>query len=160
MVNSQKFERPLFTPATKAKSGHDENIDEARGREILGDEGFEQVRAQSLSIYERASRMAAERGIIIADTKFEFGLVDGEWILVDELLTPDSSRYWDAQRYQPGREQDSMDKQILRNYLATLDWDKSYPPPQLDPAILERTYEAYLEIFRRLFPERARECGA
>ncbi len=160
MGNSEKFPEPLFTPATKAKSGHDENIDETRARKILGERGFEEVREKSLWIYGQASRMAKEHGIIIADTKFEFGLVEGEWILVDELLTPDSSRYWDAQRYQPGSEQDSMDKQILRNHLATLDWDKSYPPPKLDSAILERTYEVYLEIFRRLFPERARECGA
>ncbi len=160
MVNGQKFATPLFTPATKAKSGHDENIDEKRAREILGDRAYEEIRRESLAIYEKASRMAAERGILIADTKFEFGFVNGDLILVDELLTPDSSRYWDAQKYEPGREQDSMDKQVLRNHLATLDWDKTPPAPELTPSILEHTYDAYLEIFTRLFPERARECVA
>ena len=159
MVNCQKLESPIFTPATKADEGHDENIDEATAAKIVGDEALRAVKAKTLEIYAKAREYAAARGILIADTKFEFGLIDGELALIDELLTPDSSRYWDAELYEAGREQDSMDKQILRNHLATLDWNRQYPPPRLDPAMLERVSEGYRAIFRRLFPEKAQELS-
>ena len=154
-----KLPQPIFTPATKAEEGHDENIDAEAARRIVGDEAFEAIESLSLKLYEDAVEYARGRGIIIADTKFEFGVIDGRLTLIDEMLTPDSSRYWDAERYEPGREQDSMDKQLLRNHLSSLDWDKTPPPPRLDEEILERTAQAYVAIFRRLFPERARECG-
>jgi phosphoribosylaminoimidazole-succinocarboxamide synthase len=159
MRNCQILEAPIFTPATKAEEGHDENIDAATAEGIVGAEAFAAIREKSLGLYSEARAFAASKGILIADTKFEFGLVEGELTLIDEMLTPDSSRYWDAEKYEVGREQDSMDKQILRNHLATLDWDKSYPPPRLDPAVLDRTAEGYITIFKRLFPESARECG-
>ncbi len=154
-----KLPHPIFTPATKAEEGHDENIDAARARSIVGEENFRAIEKLSLRLYEEAVSFAKERGILIADTKFEFGLVDGEPTLIDEMLTPDSSRYWDARLYEPGREQDSMDKQVLRNHLASLDWDKTPPPPTLSPEILGRTAKGYVAIFQRLFPERAQECG-
>jgi phosphoribosylaminoimidazole-succinocarboxamide synthase len=118
---------------------------------------MQRVRDRSLEIYDQARAYARERGIIIADTKFEFGVVDGELTIIDEMLTPDSSRFWDANKYEPGREQDSMDKQILRNYLQTLDWNRQYPAPVLDEKVLARVAEGYVEIFHRLFPERATE---
>jgi phosphoribosylaminoimidazole-succinocarboxamide synthase len=155
----EQLPEPLFTPATKADEGHDENISEARAAEIVGAAALAQVKQKTLEIYEFARAYARERGIIIADTKFEFGLVDGEITLIDEMLTPDSSRYWDADTYAPGREQDSMDKQILRNHLESLDWNRQPPPPRLDPAVLERVASGYVAIFHRLFGERARELG-
>ena len=155
----EELPEPIFTPATKADEGHDENISEEQAAEIIGAEPLAAVKRRSLELYDQARAFARERGILIADTKFEFGLVDGRLTLIDEMLTPDSSRYWDASRYEPGREQDSMDKQILRNHLAALDWDRNPPPPPLDPQVLERTAQGYVAIFRRLFPERARECG-
>jgi phosphoribosylaminoimidazole-succinocarboxamide synthase len=120
---------------------------------------MEAVRDKTFAVYTEAREYARERGIIIADTKFEFGLIDGELTIIDEMLTPDSSRFWDLEKYEPGREQDSMDKQILRNYLETLDWNRQYPPPQLDPAVLQRVADGYVAIFHRLFPERAQELG-
>lgn len=155
----EKLPEPIFTPATKAEEGHDENIDASQSVGIVGEENFRAIEEQSLSLYEEAVEYAGARGIIIADTKFEFGLIDGELHLIDEMLTPDSSRYWDAKSYELGREQDSMDKQVLRNHLSSLDWDKTPPPPTLDAAILERTVQGYITIFQRLFPEHARECG-
>jgi phosphoribosylaminoimidazole-succinocarboxamide synthase len=159
MQRCQQLPAPIFTPATKADEGHDENIDEATAATIVGESALAEIKKKSLWLYTEASRYARERGILIADTKFEFGLVDGELVLIDELLTPDSSRYWDAATYQPGREQDSLDKQILRNYLATLDWNKNPPPPSLDPAVLGKVAERYLDIFKRLFPQKAQERG-
>lgn len=155
----QQLPKPIFTPATKADEGHDENIDEDRAAEIVGREAMEAIREQSLWLYEAAREYAATKGIIIADTKFEFGEVDGQLTLIDEVLTPDSSRYWDAELYEAGRDQDSMDKQILRNYLGSLDWDKNYPAPKLDPAILQKVSDGYQAIFRRLFPEFAESRG-
>ena len=114
---------------------------------------------ETVRLYREAAEYARGRGIIIADTKFEFGLIDGELSIIDEMLTPDSSRFWDLEKYEPGREQDSMDKQILRNYLETLDWNRQYPPPHLDPKVLERVAAGYVEIFHRLFPDRAKELG-
>lgn len=157
--NCEILPSPIFTPATKADEGHDENISEERAAQIVGDDAVLAVKTKTLEIYGRAREYAAARGILIADTKFEFGLVDGELTMIDEMLTPDSSRYWDAEKYAPGREQDSMDKQILRNHLLTLDWNRQYPPPRLDPAILAQVAEGYVRIFRRLFPERAEELS-
>lgn len=159
MVRCEKLPHPLFTPATKADEGHDENISEERAAEIIGPDALRAVKAKTLEIFEFAGAYARERGIIIADTKFEFGRVGGEITLIDEMLTPDSSRYWNADTYEAGREQDSMDKQILRNYLETLDWNHQYPPPRLDPAVLERVAAGYVAIFHRLFPERAEKLG-
>ena len=132
-----ELDEPIFTPATKADEGHDENISEEDAAGIVGEENLRAVKRRSLELYDQAWAFARERGILIADTKFEFGLVGGELTLIDEMLTPDSSRYWDAASYEPGREQDSLDKQILRNHLAGLDWDRTPPPPRLDPAVLE-----------------------
>jgi phosphoribosylaminoimidazole-succinocarboxamide synthase len=155
----EELPQPIFTPATKADEGHDENISEAQAAEIIGQEAMEAVRDQTFAVYNEARDYARQRGIIIADTKFEFGLIDGELSIIDEMLTPDSSRFWDLEKYEPGREQDSMDKQILRNYLETLDWNRQYPPPQLDPAVLQRVADGYVAIFHRLFPDRAKELG-
>ena len=159
MVRCQQLPEPLFTPATKADEGHDENISEERTAELIGRDAMLAIKTATLSIYETARAYAADRGIIIADTKFEFGTIDGRLVMIDEMLTPDSSRYWDASKYEPGREQDSLDKQILRNHLETLDWNRQYPPPRLDPAVLERVADGYVAIFRRLFPRRAEEIG-
>lgn len=159
LARCAKLPELLFTPATKAEEGHDENISENVAAQIVGEEALRSVKAAALSMYERARDHAAARGVIIADTKFEFGRIDGELAVIDEILTPDSSRYWDAATYEEGREQDSMDKQILRNHLETLDWPRQAPPPHLDPEVLERVAAGYVAIFRRLFPERAEEIG-
>ncbi len=152
MTRCEKLPRPIFTPATKADEGHDENITESQAADIVGAKAFAEIKEKSFFLYESARDYAAQRGVIIADTKFEFGVIDGRLALIDEVLTPDSSRYWDKELYEPGREQDSMDKQILRNYLAGLPWDRNPPPPALDPAVLERVADGYVSIFRRLFP--------
>ena len=146
-----KLPEPLFTPATKAESGHDENIDETRFSDIVGDETARHLRDTSLEIYRQASEYAATRGIIIADTKFEFGIDDnGEILLIDEVLTPDSSRFWSAETYEPGHAQPSFDKQFVREYLETLDWNKQPPAPALPPEIAAATTKRYLQAFRIL----------
>lgn len=146
-----KLPEPLFTPATKAATGHDENITESRFAEIVGDETANFLRASSLALYKYASEYAATRGIIIADTKFEFGADEsGEIILIDELLTPDSSRFWAAEAYEPGHAQASFDKQFVREYLETLDWNKQPPAPPLPPEISAATTARYLEAFKLL----------
>jgi phosphoribosylaminoimidazole-succinocarboxamide synthase len=159
LLRCAELPEPIFTPATKADEGHDENIDAAQAARIVGQSAFEAIRKQSLHLYAAARSYARQRGILIADTKFEFGLVGGELTLIDECLTPDSSRYWDAGKYTPGREQDSLDKQILRNHLDTLDWNHEPPPPQLDPRLLSQVRDVYVAIFRRLFPEFAAARG-
>jgi phosphoribosylaminoimidazole-succinocarboxamide synthase len=143
---------PIFTPSTKAEVGaHDENIDFDRARALLGSELAEQVREVSLSIYREAARYARERGIIIADTKFEFGVDEnGRLVLIDEVLTPDSSRFWPEDQYQPGTSPPSFDKQFVRDYLETLDWDKTPPGPALPAHIIERTASKYREALKRL----------
>jgi phosphoribosylaminoimidazole-succinocarboxamide synthase len=144
---------PLFTPATKAESGHDENIGWERFCEVLGDEELaETLRRASLEIYLIGASRAAERGIIIADTKFEFGFdeITGELLLIDECLTPDSSRFWPAELYQPGISPPSFDKQYVRDYLETLDWDKTPPAPGLPPEVAARTSEKYLLAFEKI----------
>ncbi|MCB9357721.1 MAG: phosphoribosylaminoimidazolesuccinocarboxamide synthase [Calditrichaeota bacterium] len=145
-----QFPEPLFTPATKAETGHDENIDFARMCDIVGLEMGTKLRDLSLEIYSKGRDFARERGILIADTKFEFGVIDGELCLCDEVLTPDSSRFWPADEYQPGRDQRSFDKQIVRNYLETLAWDKTPPGPELPQEIVQKTAAAYKEISDKL----------
>jgi phosphoribosylaminoimidazole-succinocarboxamide synthase len=140
----------LFTPSTKAASGHDENISWDECRRLLGDSVAEQVRAHSVRLYETARILAAEKGIIIADTKFEFGLLDGEVILIDECLTPDSSRFWPSAGYAPGMSPPSFDKQFVRDYLETLTWDKTPPAPELPEEIVVRTQAKYIEAYERL----------
>lgn len=146
-----KLPEPIFTPATKAAEGHDENITEAQFSEIVGAETADKLKTFSLKIYADASEYALTRGIIIADTKFEFGLdASGEILLIDEVLTPDSSRFWSAENYAPGKAQASFDKQFLREYLETLDWNKQPPAPDLPENIVAATRAGYLEAYRLL----------
>jgi len=148
---SDQLPEPIFTPATKAEKGHDENISEARMSDLLGAETTVNLRAISLSLYGEAESYARERGIIIADTKFEFGLDgDGQIILIDEVLTPDSSRFWPLDKYESGRAQASFDKQFVRDYLETLRWDKRPPAPPLPPEVAAATTARYLEAYRLL----------
>jgi phosphoribosylaminoimidazole-succinocarboxamide synthase len=147
---SAQLPKPIFTPATKADSGHDDNISWDNCCEILGQERAAIVRDLSLAIYSDGSVHAANRGIIIADTKFEFGLHDDEILLIDECLTPDSSRFWPADCYEVGASPISYDKQFVRDYLETLDWDKTPPAPHLPPEVIEKTSRKYQEAFSRL----------
>jgi phosphoribosylaminoimidazole-succinocarboxamide synthase len=149
---ADKLPEPLYTPSTKAAAGtHDENVDFNRSVALLGREIAEQVRAVSIRLYVEAAEYALTRGIIIADTKFEFGLDDGgKLVLIDEALTPDSSRFWPAEQYQPGKNPPSFDKQFVRDYLETLDWDKKPPAPPLPPEIVEKTAAKYREAQQRL----------
>lgn len=151
LKESEQLPAPIFTPATKAEEGHDENISEARMREILGEEDTARLRDISLRLYTEASEYARTRGIIIADTKFEFGRdQEGRIILIDEVLTPDSSRFWPTDKYEAGKSQPSFDKQFVRDYLETLDWNKQPPAPPLPPEIAQATTERYLEAYRLL----------
>jgi phosphoribosylaminoimidazole-succinocarboxamide synthase len=146
---SDQLPEPIFTPSTKAEEGHDENISEERMREIIGEEVTTNLREISLRLYTEASEYARTRGIIIADTKFEFGRgKDGQIILIDEVLTPDSSRFWPADQYEAGKSQPSFDKQFVRDYLETLDWNKMPPAPPLPPEIASATTERYVEAYR------------
>jgi phosphoribosylaminoimidazole-succinocarboxamide synthase len=151
MQESEKFPQPLFTPSTKAEQGlHDENISVAKMEEIVGKEAADKMAVISVRLYEKASEYARSKGIIIADTKFEIGMIDGELILIDEVLTPDSSRFWPMDEYTPGQGQPSFDKQFLRDYLSSLDWDKQPPPPPLPAEIVEKTAARYKEAQERL----------
>jgi len=150
LKESAELEQPLFTPSTKADEGHDENISFEQAVEIEGREVAEKVRDLSLQIYTEARNYARERGIIIADTKFEFGKLGDELILIDEVLTPDSSRFWPLDEYEPGRGQHAFDKQFVRDYLETLDWDKTPPGPALPDEIIERSQGRYLEAYEKL----------
>jgi phosphoribosylaminoimidazole-succinocarboxamide synthase len=147
---ASQLPEPIFTPATKAEKGHDENIDMKRCAQILGDEIANRVKKLSLEIYSRGREHAARKGIIVADTKFEFGTVDGELLLIDECLTPDSSRFWPKDEYVVGQSPPSFDKQFVRDYLETLAWNKTPPAPPLPKEIIEKTSAKYLEAFRRL----------
>jgi len=151
---ASKLPEPIFTPATKADEGHDENIDMARCAKILGDEVAQQVKALSLEIYSAGRDHAQQRGIIVADTKFEFGTMDGKLFLIDECLTPDSSRFWPADQYVVGQSPPSFDKQFVRDYLETLDWDKSPPGPRLPGDVIARTAAKYVEAFEQLTGEK------
>ena len=155
LVESAKLDPPIFSPATKAETGHDENVTVGQVRDALGAEVTETLQTRSMELYLAGRERAAERGIIIADTKFEFGHTsDGELILIDELLTPDSSRFWPAEDYEPGRSQRSFDKQPLRDYLDDLrragEWDATPPPPNLSPETVQLTSERYLDAYRRV----------
>src|SRR5213595_1619148 len=147
LKESSELKEPIFTPATKAETGHDQNISFEEAATMVGKEIAERARAASLKIYNFARDYARRRGIIIADTKFEFGVCDGELLLIDEVLTPDSSRFWPADQYQPGKSQPSFDKQFLRDYLETLDWNKTPPAPELPLEIVTRTCDKYLEAY-------------
>lgn len=147
---SARLPEPIFTPATKAEEGHDINISYAQAAEIVGEAVASEVRSRSVALYNAAADYALSRGIIIADTKFEFGTKDGEIILIDEILTPDSSRFWPADTYEPGHGQPSFDKQFTRDYLETLDWDKTPPAPELPTDIVEKTAAKYREAYERL----------
>ena len=147
---ASQLPEPIFTPSTKADEGHDENIDMKECARILGDEMANRVKDLSLDIYSRGRDHAAQRGIIVADTKFEFGTVDGKLMLIDECLTPDSSRFWPADQYVVGQSPPSYDKQFVRDYLETLDWDKSPPAPKLPAEVIEKTTAKYLEAYERL----------
>jgi phosphoribosylaminoimidazole-succinocarboxamide synthase len=150
LTESAELPEPIFTPSTKAEAGHDENISFARAQEIVGPDLAAQARDLSLKVYRAGRDYARERGIIIADTKFEFGVCDGKLILIDEVMTPDSSRFWPADQYAPGRSQPSFDKQFVRDYLETLDWNKTPPGPVLPPEVVAKTAAKYLEAYERL----------
>ncbi|MHC4849713.1 MAG: phosphoribosylaminoimidazolesuccinocarboxamide synthase [Planctomycetota bacterium] len=150
LKNSDKLPEPIFTPTTKASEGHDMPMNYAEVEELIGASLAADLRKKSLEIYAAGAAYAAERGILLADTKFEFGLRDGVLTLADEVLTPDSSRYWDAATYEPGRSQDSFDKQIVRDWLETTDWNKEPPPPTLPTEIIEKALGRYNEIADRL----------
>jgi phosphoribosylaminoimidazole-succinocarboxamide synthase len=151
LLESSKLQEPIFTPATKAEMGlHDENITFEKVEKTIGKDLAQKVKSFSLAIYEEARDFAEGKGILIADTKMEFGIRDGKLILVDELLTPDSSRFWPKDGYQPGGPQKSFDKQFLRDYLLSIRWDKSPPAPQLPGEIIQKTREKYLEAYERL----------
>jgi phosphoribosylaminoimidazole-succinocarboxamide synthase len=148
---ADRLPQPIFTPSTKAESGHDENIPFATAVSLVGRDVAEKVRDTSIALYEFAAQHALERGIIIADTKFEFGLLDsGELILIDEMFTPDSSRFWPADSYQPGGSPPSFDKQYVRDYLESIEWNKEPPAPALPDDVVAKTREKYEEAMRRL----------
>jgi len=150
MVESEPFPEPLFTPTTKAEVGHDQNMSYQQLVDLVGAQVANVLRLRTLAIYKYAAQYAAERGIIIADTKLEFGLLDGEPIVIDELLTPDSSRFWPADEYRTGRSQPSFDKQFVRDWLTQSGWNREPPAPELPPDIVQKTSERYHEAYRRL----------
>jgi phosphoribosylaminoimidazole-succinocarboxamide synthase len=150
LLESAKLPEPVFTPSTKADEGHDENISFEAAASLIGNELAEQVRDVALELYTRGSEWAAERGIIIADTKFELGMVDGELVLADEVLTPDSSRFWPADRWEPGSTPPSFDKQPVRDFLDDLDWDKQPPPPPLPDEVVSATSARYIDAYERI----------
>lgn len=150
MKQAQELPEPLFTPSTKASEGHDINISFNELCEIVGEDMAEKLKNASLGLYKKAVEYAKTKGIILADTKFEFGLCDGELMIADEIFTPDSSRFWEMSEYEPGRAQKSFDKQYLREWLETLDWSKTYPAPTLPEEIIQRTAEKYNEAYERL----------
>jgi len=154
LTESSQLPEPIFTPATKAEQGdHDENISFERMVDIVGREVAEELRSRSLDVFNRGSQYARERGIIIADTKFEFGRLGDELILIDEVLTPDSSRFWPADQYEPGHGQPSFDKQFVRDWLLASDWDRQSPPPPLPDDVVAKTREKYIEAYERLTRE-------
>ena len=161
---ADRLPAPTFTPATKAASGHDLNLTEAQARDLVGDAVYEELRRRSIHIYEVAAAHAADRGILLADTKFEFGMIDGDLVLVDEILTSDSSRYWPADSWSPGHPVPSYDKQFVRDALDAIGWDHDPPAPHLDPQVITETRAKYVEAFERLcgrtFASYLKEAGA
>jgi phosphoribosylaminoimidazole-succinocarboxamide synthase len=153
LVNSDKLEKPIFTPSTKADSGHDENISIAEAAKIVGESTAKELEKISLDLYSRASENALTKGIIIADTKFEFGVTEGQIIVIDEVLTPDSSRFWLVDEYEPGHQQKSLDKQYVRDFLNEIGWDHEPPAPELPPDIVRKTTERYTAAMKMLFPD-------
>jgi phosphoribosylaminoimidazole-succinocarboxamide synthase len=164
LVQCSQLPQPIFTPATKEESGHDINISFERMVEIIGQQTADELRHRSIDVYTRAAEYAKSRGILIADTKFEWGWHEGKLILIDEVLTPDSSRFWPADQYQPGRPQPSYDKQFVRDWLETTGWDKNSPPPTLPDDVVARTRAKYVEAYERLtgnqFPSRGGSSAA
>jgi len=150
LKQSDKLEKPIFTPSTKADSGHDINVSEVEIRKEVGDETIDFLKEKSIELYKKASEYAETKGIIIADTKFEFGKIDGKIILMDEVLTPDSSRFWPLNDYEAGRSQKSFDKQFVRDYLEGLDWDKTPPGPELPEEITSKTREKYIQAYKMI----------
>ena len=150
LQNCAKFEEPLFTPATKAEEGHDENISFQQMCDAIGEDTAQRLKQMSIEVYTQGRDYAAQKGIILADTKFEWGWHDGELILIDEVLTPDSSRFWPADQYKPGQNQPSYDKQFVREFLETTDWDKNSQPPKLPEEIVNNTRAKYIEAYEQL----------
>ena len=150
LKESDKFDSPLFTPSTKADTGHDINISFEKMQELIGTETSDKIKKYSLELYKSAVEYARKKGIIIADTKFEFGMVNDQIILIDEIFTPDSSRFWPADSYEPGKSQSSFDKQFVRDYLHTTGWDKNTSPPHLPPEVIKETQKKYQEAFERI----------
>jgi phosphoribosylaminoimidazole-succinocarboxamide synthase len=150
---AQKLDTPIFTPSTKAESGHDENISFEEASRLVGGDVAAELKRISIELYRRASEYAASRGVIIADTKFEFGMIDGRISVIDEMLTPDSSRFWLAEEYEQGKPQRSLDKQFVRDYLDEIGWDHDPPAPELPPEVVERTMARYRLAMERLFPK-------
>ena len=150
LVESDRLPEPLLTPATKATDGHDENITEPEAAAVVGEDVYEEARAYALAVYSEGARLADERGVIIADTKFEFGLIEGRVTLIDEVLTPDSSRFWPQESYAPGSPQPSFDKQFVRDWLDRVGWDHSPPAPELPSDVVSATRSRYVEAYERL----------
>ena len=158
LAEAQKLDEPIFTPTTKEESGHDLPVDDAKAAQIIGSqEVYAKIRECSFDLYNFASEYAAKRGIIIADTKFEFGIIGGEVTLIDEALTPDSSRFWPAETYKPGSSPPSFDKQYLRDYVVSLGWNKAPPAPRLPKGVIEETMAKYLDAFERLTGKKLEE---
>jgi phosphoribosylaminoimidazole-succinocarboxamide synthase len=153
LVESDRLPEPIFTPATKAETGHDENISIERAGEIVGEGLAQRLKELTLAIYEFGAKLAADRGVVLADTKFEFGFIDGEIALCDEVMTPDSSRFWPADQYEPGGPQPSFDKQFVRDWLDRSGWDHEPPPPELPPDVIGQTAVRYREAYERITGE-------
>jgi len=147
---SDRLPAPILTPATKAVTGHDENITEQQAADVIGRDVYETAKRYALAVYEKGASEALRRGVIIADTKFEFGLVDDEVVLIDEVLTPDSSRFWPEDLYEPGRSQPSFDKQYVRDWLNESGWDRNPPPPDLPPDVVDATRKRYIEAYEKV----------
>lgn len=147
---ADRLPEPLFTPSTKASEGHDMNVSYEYVKEQIGEALASELKEKTIALYKKAAAYAETRGILLADTKFEFGMLDGRMVIADEMFTPDSSRFWELSDYEPGRAQKSFDKQFLREYLETLDWDKQYPAPKLPAEVIERTAAKYREAYERL----------
>ena len=150
LLKASKLDEPIFTPATKAESGHDENLTESEAREFVGDSLYEELKRRSVALYQWGAEYASDRGIILADTKFEFGMVNDEIVLIDEVLTPDSSRYWPAEAWVPGNDVPSFDKQPVRDWLENEPWDKTPPAPPMPAAVVTETSDRYIQAYELL----------